>query len=112
MSKAVQASTQWHIPQCYMRTIRGAHVQCMHMYVHVYTLYVHVDAMYIHVLTSFLNMVGRVPLIPLFLAGNSTPTIPHQHSQHKRSGFLLGSSAAAVTLQELMAGVALWQQCV
>ena len=22
------------------------------------------------------NMVGRVPLIPLFLAGNSTPTIP------------------------------------
>ena len=30
-------------------------------------------------------MVGRVPLIPLFLAGNSTPTIPHQYSQHKRS---------------------------
>ena len=42
-------------------------------------------------------MVGRVPLIPLFLAGNSTPTIPHQYSQHKRSGFPVGScdSAAA-----------------
>ncbi len=30
------------------------------------------------------RMVGRVPLIPLFLAGNSTATIPHQYSQHKR----------------------------
>ena len=35
-----------------------------------------------------------------FLAGNSTPTIPHQHNQHKRSGF------ASVTLQQQMAGVA------
>ena len=35
-------------------------------------------------------MVGRVPLIPLFLAGNSTPTIPHQCSQHKSSGFAVG----------------------
>ena len=33
------------------------------------------------------NMVGRVPLIPLFLAGDSTPTIPHEYRQHKRSGF-------------------------
>ncbi len=37
------------------------------------------------------NMVGRVPLIQLFLAGNSTPTIPHLYSQHKRSGFPVGS---------------------
>ena len=37
-------------------------------------------------------MVGRVPLIPLFLAGNSTPTIPHQYSQHKRSGFPAGGA--------------------
>ena len=36
------------------------------------------------------RMVGRVPLIPLFLAGNSTPTIPHQYRQHKRSGFPVG----------------------
>ena len=36
------------------------------------------------------NMVGRVPLIQLFLAGNSSPTIPHQYSQHKRSGFPVG----------------------
>ncbi len=59
------------------------------VYVHVYTQYVHAYAMYIHhdVLTSCLNMVGRVPLISLFLAGNSTPTIPQQYSQHKRSGF-------------------------
>jgi hypothetical protein len=36
------------------------------------------------------NMVGRVPLVPLFLAGNSTPTIPHLFSQHKVSGFPFG----------------------
>jgi hypothetical protein len=35
-------------------------------------------------------MVGRVPLIPLFLAGNTTPTIPHKYSQHQRSGFPVG----------------------
>lgn len=40
-------------------------------------------------------MVGRVPLIPLFLAGNTTPTIPHQYSQHKRSGFPVGISDSA-----------------
>ncbi len=33
------------------------------------------------------NVAGRVPLIPLFLAGNSTPTIPHLFSQRKVSGF-------------------------
>jgi hypothetical protein len=41
------------------------------------------------------NMIGRVPLIPLFLAGNLTPTIPYQHSQHKRSGFQVGSCDTA-----------------
>jgi hypothetical protein len=56
------------------------------------TVYVHVYAMNIHVLTSCLNMVGRVPLILLFLAGNSTPTIPQQH---KRSGFQVGSCDTA-----------------
>ncbi len=47
-------------------------------------------------------MVGRVPLIPLFLAGNSTkstPTIPHnlshKYSQHKRSGFPAGTCDTA-----------------
>ncbi len=29
------------------------------------------------------NMVGRVLLMPLFLAGNSTPTIPHIFSKLK-----------------------------
>jgi hypothetical protein len=61
--------------------------QCT-VYVHVYTLYVHVYAMYIHVLTSCFNMMGRLQLMPLFLAGNSTPTI------------------APVTLHQLMACVA------
>jgi hypothetical protein len=39
--------------------------------------------------------VGKVPLIPLFLAGNTTPTIPHQYSQHKRSGFPAGTCDTA-----------------
>ena len=41
------------------------------------------------------NMVGRVPLIPLFLAGNSTPTIPHMFSKRKDSGFPFGCANAA-----------------
>ena len=40
-------------------------------------------------------MVGRVPLIPLFLAGNSTPTIPHKYNKHKSSGFPAGSCDTA-----------------
>ena len=41
------------------------------------------------------NVQGRVPLIPLFLAGNSTPTIPHKFSKHKGSGFPIGSADTA-----------------
>jgi hypothetical protein len=41
------------------------------------------------------NMVGRVPLIPLFLAGNTTPTIPHVYSKHKDPGFPMGCADAA-----------------
>jgi hypothetical protein len=41
------------------------------------------------------NMVGRVPLMQLFLAGNATPTIPHLYSKHKDSGFPLGCANAA-----------------
>ena len=41
------------------------------------------------------NMVGRVPLIPLFLAGNSTPTIPYMFSKRKDSGFPFGCADAA-----------------
>jgi hypothetical protein len=33
------------------------------------------------------NMVGRVPLIPLFLVVNSTPMVPHIFSKRKDSGF-------------------------
>ncbi len=38
---------------------------------------------------------NRVPLIPLFLAGNSTLTIPHMFSKRKDSGFPYGSADAA-----------------
>ena len=41
------------------------------------------------------NMVSRVPLMPLFLAGNSTPTIPHLYSKHKDTGFPMGCADAA-----------------
>jgi hypothetical protein len=33
--------------------------------------------------------------IPLFLAGNSTPTIPHKASKHKGSGFPISSADTA-----------------
>ena len=36
------------------------------------------------------NMVGRVPLIPYFLAGNSTPTIPHMLGKRRDSSFPFG----------------------
>ncbi len=42
------------------------------------------------------NMVGRVPLMQLFLAGNTTPTIPHLYSKSKESCFPLGCADAAV----------------
>ena len=41
------------------------------------------------------NMVGSVPLMPLFLAGNSTPTIPHLYSKRKDTGFPMGCADAA-----------------
>jgi hypothetical protein len=40
-------------------------------------------------------VLGRVPLSPLFLAGNSTPTIPHKFSKHKGSAFPMGSADTA-----------------
>ena len=41
------------------------------------------------------NMVGRVPLMQLFLAGNATPTIPHLYSKRKDSGFPMGCADTA-----------------
>ena len=41
------------------------------------------------------NMRGRVPLVPLFLAGNATPKIPHLYSKRKDSGFTMGCADAA-----------------
>ena len=43
------------------------------------------------------HVVGRVPLIPLFLAGNSTPTIPHKFSKRKGTGFPLGCADPAAS---------------
>ena len=40
------------------------------------------------------NVLGRVPLMPLFLHGNSTPTIPHQLRHLQRSKFPLGCAQA------------------
>ncbi len=40
------------------------------------------------------NVLG-VPLIPLFLAGNSTLTIPHKFSKNKGSGFPMGTADTA-----------------
>jgi hypothetical protein len=42
-------------------------------------------------------MVGRVPLMPLFLAGNSTPTIHHIFSKRKDSGFPYGCADTTAT---------------
>ena len=46
-------------------------------------------------IAPFDHMVGRVPLFPLYLAGNSTPTIPHKFSKHKASGFPMGCADSA-----------------
>jgi hypothetical protein len=43
------------------------------------------------------NMVGRAPLIPMFMAGNSTPgpTIPHMFSKRKDLRFPYGCADSA-----------------
>ena len=41
------------------------------------------------------NMVGRVHLMPLILAGNTTPTIPHLYSKRKDSGLPMGCADSA-----------------
>ena len=41
------------------------------------------------------NMVGRIPLMPCFLDGNATPTIPHKYSKNKNSCFPAGCADSA-----------------
>ncbi len=41
------------------------------------------------------NITGRVPLFPLFLAGNSTPTVPHCYCKRKDTGFPMGRADSA-----------------
>ena len=41
------------------------------------------------------NMVGRIPLMPCFLDGNTTPTIPHKYSKNKNSCFPAGCADSA-----------------
>ena len=40
-------------------------------------------------------MVLEAPLIPLFLAGKSTPTIPHMFIKHRDAGFPFGCANVA-----------------
>ena len=40
------------------------------------------------------NMLGRVPLFPCFLQGNTTPTIPHKLRHLKASAFQYGIADA------------------
>ncbi len=42
------------------------------------------------------NMVGRIPLIPCFLDGNTTPTISHKYSKNRNSCFPTGCADTAV----------------
>ena len=46
-------------------------------------------------------MVSRVPLIPCFLAGNSTPTIPHKFSKCRDSGFPFSCAESAAVDERL-----------
>ncbi len=68
---------------CCVQTVR---------YIPVHTsTYTHVlvhTCSYLYILVD--HKVGRGPLILLFLAGNSTPTIPHKFSKHKGSVFPFG----------------------
>ncbi len=41
------------------------------------------------------NMVGRIPLIPCFLDGNKTQTIPHKYSKNRNSCFPTGCADIA-----------------
>ncbi len=41
------------------------------------------------------NMVSRLPLMPCFLDGNATPTIPHKYRKNKNSYFPAGCADAA-----------------
>ena len=41
------------------------------------------------------NMVGRTPLMPCFLDGNTTTTIPHKYSKNKNSCFPAGCADSA-----------------
>ena len=41
------------------------------------------------------NMVGRILLMPCFLDGNATPTIPHKYSKNKQSCFPAGCADSA-----------------
>ena len=42
------------------------------------------------------NMIGRIPLMPCYLDGNYTLTIPHKYSKNKNSCFPAGCADSAV----------------
>jgi hypothetical protein len=41
------------------------------------------------------NMAGRIPLMPCFLVGNTTPTIPHKYRKDRNSCFPAGCADTA-----------------
>ena len=45
---------------------------------------------------SLANVLGRLPLMPLFILGNSTPTVPNQLRQHRRCTFPHGRCSRRV----------------
>ena len=65
--------------------------------IYQYILVYHGMYRYIPACTGMYWYIGRVPLLPLFLAGNSTPTIPHKFSKHKVSGFPMGCADLAAS---------------
>jgi hypothetical protein len=73
----------WHVPVWYVPVCTG---------MYRYTRNIPIPCLYV---APVGNVLGRVPLIPLFLAGNSAPTIPHKFSKHKGSGFPMGSADTA-----------------
>ena len=71
----------------------------IYKYIQVYTQCIQVyTSIYFVEVADVQNLVGIVPLIPLFLAGNSNPaTIPHMFNKSKDSGFPYGCADAAPT---------------
>ena len=70
-------------------------ILCTYKGNYVYTLYIHSTNYSISVIYCTYIVHTLYMLFPLFLAGNTTPTIPHVFSKRKDSGFPMGCADAA-----------------